>query len=67
MKRSGLGFRPIWPRNDAPVYASAVNAVVHAMLALAVVVMDRSAWTAWRAARRARLAEGMLTKGPKQA
>jgi hypothetical protein len=55
---------PIWPRTDAPVLASAVNAVVHAMLALAVVVMDRSAWTAWRAGRRARLA---MTKRHKQA
>ena len=58
---------PIWPRNDAPVYATAVAMVVHAMLALAVVAVDRSAWTAWRAARRARLASGLGAKGHKQA
>ena len=53
---------PIWPGSATPLAASIIATVVHAALAVIVGVLDRRAWAAWRAGRRARLAESVLRK-----
>jgi hypothetical protein len=50
---------PVWPQVRTPVQAALATTVVHATLVAAVVAMDRRAWAAWRAGRRARLAEAL--------
>ena len=53
---------PIWQGSAATVGTTVVASVVHASLAVLVVVMDRRAWAAWRLGRRARLAEQLPLK-----
>jgi hypothetical protein len=53
---------PLWPSVTAPLQAAMWTTLVNAALSVAVVVMDRRAWAAWRLGRRARLANTLLRK-----
>ena len=50
---------PIWPSVTNPLQAALTTTLLHAVLTIAVVIMDRRAWAAWRMARRSRLANAL--------
>ena len=50
---------PIWPSVTNPLQAALTTTLLHAFLTVAVVIMDRRAWAAWRKARRSRLANAL--------